>query len=96
MGRTTLCAPTTTTIAGLRVALRVVAPRVREICERYGLRYTSGPLHRQYATVLRKINRYALPRRAERDAMLAQTAASVQALPVRTDDDAQRPVRLAG
>jgi NADPH-dependent stearoyl-CoA 9-desaturase len=72
-----------------------IAPRVREICERYGLRYTSGPLHRQYATVLRKINRYALPRRAERDALLAQTAASVAALPVRTADD-KAPVRLAG
>jgi linoleoyl-CoA desaturase len=38
-----------------------ISPRVREICERYGLPYTSGPLYRQYAQVLTKIARYALP-----------------------------------
>jgi linoleoyl-CoA desaturase len=38
-----------------------ISPRVREICERYGLPYTSGPLHRQYAQVLIKIARYAFP-----------------------------------
>ncbi len=38
-----------------------VAPRVREICERYGLPYVSGPLHRQYAQVVRKIVRMSLP-----------------------------------
>ncbi len=40
-----------------------IAPRVREICERYGLPYTAGPLPRQYGKVLRKIARLALPRR---------------------------------
>ena len=38
-----------------------IAPRVREVCEEYGLPYTSGPLYRQYAEVLIKIARYALP-----------------------------------
>jgi fatty acid desaturase len=38
-----------------------ISPRVRELCERYGLPYTSGPLYRQYAQVLTKIARYALP-----------------------------------
>jgi len=38
-----------------------VSPRVRELCERYGLPYTSGPLYRQYAQVLTKIARYAFP-----------------------------------
>ena len=38
-----------------------VAPRVREICERYGIEYSSGPLHKQYGQVLRKIARFALP-----------------------------------
>jgi NADPH-dependent stearoyl-CoA 9-desaturase len=38
-----------------------IAPRVREVCERHGLPYTSGPLYRQYAQVLIKIARYALP-----------------------------------
>jgi fatty acid desaturase len=38
-----------------------IAPRVREVCERYGLPYTSGPLYKQYAEVVAKIFRYALP-----------------------------------
>jgi NADPH-dependent stearoyl-CoA 9-desaturase len=38
-----------------------IAPRVRDVCERYGLPYTSGPLYRQYAQVLIKIARYAFP-----------------------------------
>ena len=38
-----------------------IAPRVREVCDRYGLPYTSGPLYRQYAQVLIKIARYSLP-----------------------------------
>jgi fatty acid desaturase len=38
-----------------------IAPRVREICERYGLPYTSGSLPRQYAQVIRRVLRLALP-----------------------------------
>lgn len=41
-----------------------IAPRVREICERYGLPYNSGPLPKQFATVVRKIVRLALPTRS--------------------------------
>jgi hypothetical protein len=37
---------------------------VREICERYGLQYNSGPLPKQFATVVRKIMRLALPSRS--------------------------------
>jgi linoleoyl-CoA desaturase len=73
-----------------------IAPRVREICERYGLTYTTGPLHKQYGNVLRKINRYALPRRKERDAEVARTTGALAALPVRREDLAPQPVRLAG
>jgi fatty acid desaturase len=40
-----------------------IAPQVREICERYGLAYNSGPLPKQFATVVRKIVRLALPSR---------------------------------
>ena len=39
-----------------------VAPRVRALCERYGLPYVSGPLPKQYAQVVRKILRMSLPR----------------------------------
>jgi fatty acid desaturase len=38
-----------------------IAPRVRAVCERYGLPYTSGPLHRQYGQVLKRVWRLALP-----------------------------------
>jgi fatty acid desaturase len=38
-----------------------IAPRVREICERYGLKYVSGPMHRQIAQTWRTIARLSLP-----------------------------------
>jgi len=38
-----------------------VAPRVQEICERYGIPYSTGPLHKQYGQVLKKIVRFAFP-----------------------------------
>ncbi|HWE55050.1 MAG TPA: acyl-CoA desaturase [Acidimicrobiales bacterium] len=37
-----------------------IAPQVQEICERYGLPYNSGPLRRQFGSVVRKICRLAL------------------------------------
>jgi fatty acid desaturase len=36
---------------------------VREICERYGIPYNTGPLPKQFGTVVRKIVRLALPDR---------------------------------
>jgi fatty acid desaturase len=38
-----------------------IAPRVREICGRYGLPYNSGPLRKQLGTVHRTILRLAFP-----------------------------------
>ncbi|MGB8652573.1 MAG: acyl-CoA desaturase [Mycobacteriales bacterium] len=38
-----------------------IAPRVQELCARYGLPYTTGPLSSQYLTVLRRIARLSLP-----------------------------------
>jgi linoleoyl-CoA desaturase len=38
-----------------------IAPRVREVCERFGLPYTTGPLGRQYGSAVRKVLRFALP-----------------------------------
>ena len=40
-----------------------ISVEVREICERYGLPYNTGPLPKQFATVVRKILRLALPDR---------------------------------
>ncbi|HEY2397905.1 MAG TPA: acyl-CoA desaturase [Solirubrobacteraceae bacterium] len=38
-----------------------IAPRVRDICRRYGLPYNTGPLHKQLGAVHRTIVRLALP-----------------------------------
>jgi fatty acid desaturase len=38
-----------------------IAPRVRDLCRRYDLPYTTGPLGTQYASVLRRIGRLSLP-----------------------------------
>jgi fatty acid desaturase len=38
-----------------------IAPRVRDICRRYGLPYNTGPLHGQLGTVHRTILRLAFP-----------------------------------
>ena len=45
-----------------------IAVEVREICERYGLPYNAGPLHKQFGSVVQKICRLALPDRSERSA----------------------------
>jgi fatty acid desaturase len=41
-----------------------ISEEVREICTRYGLPYNTGPLPRQFATVVRKIVKLALPGRS--------------------------------
>jgi NADPH-dependent stearoyl-CoA 9-desaturase len=38
-----------------------IAVQVREICDRYGLPYNTGPLHKQFGSVVKKIFRLALP-----------------------------------
>jgi len=38
-----------------------IAPRVRDICQRYGLPYNTGPLRKQLGSVHRTILRLALP-----------------------------------
>src|SRR5579875_1829162 len=38
-----------------------IAPRVKQICEEYGLPYNTGPLRKQWGTVQRTIVRLALP-----------------------------------
>jgi NADPH-dependent stearoyl-CoA 9-desaturase len=40
-----------------------ISVEVRDICERYGLPYNSGPLGRQFGSVVKKICRLALPDR---------------------------------
>ena len=43
-----------------------IAAEVREICERYGLAYNTGPLHRQLGSVAGKIVRLSIPDRVAR------------------------------
>jgi NADPH-dependent stearoyl-CoA 9-desaturase len=49
--------------------LAEISIEVREICDRYKIPYNTGPLHRQFATVVRKIVKLAVPPR-ERVAQL--------------------------
>ncbi|MGH3316210.1 MAG: fatty acid desaturase family protein [Nocardioidaceae bacterium] len=44
-----------------------IAVEVRDICERYGLGYNTGPLRKQLGSVAKKLVRFALPDRAEPD-----------------------------
>jgi NADPH-dependent stearoyl-CoA 9-desaturase len=43
-----------------------ISVEVQEACERYGLPYNVGPLHRQFGSVVRKICRLALPESTKR------------------------------
>ncbi|MGY0540062.1 fatty acid desaturase family protein [Nocardioides sp. YJ-D4] len=55
-----------------------IAEEVREICERYGLSYNTGPLHQQLWGVFKKICKYALPDRKRPAADGAETAPALQ------------------
>jgi fatty acid desaturase len=58
-----------------------ISVEVREACERYGLPYNTGPLWKQFGTVVRKIVRLSLPGRTPAKTVPAATQAEV-ALPV--------------
>jgi NADPH-dependent stearoyl-CoA 9-desaturase len=38
-----------------------IAADVRELCDRYGLPYNTGPLHRQFGTVVKRVVRLSVP-----------------------------------
>jgi len=38
-----------------------IAPKVRAVCDRFDLPYTSGPLGRQYLSAVKKVVRFAMP-----------------------------------
>jgi NADPH-dependent stearoyl-CoA 9-desaturase len=44
-----------------------IAVKVRDICERYDIPYTTGPLHKQYGQVLRTIAKLSLPNKMTSD-----------------------------
>ena len=47
-----------------------ISVEVREICDRYGIPYNTGPLRKQFGSVVRKICRLALPGRGGAEARL--------------------------
>ena len=56
---------------------------MREICERYAIPYNSGPLGKQFGTVVRKIFRLALPDRKEAEAAVpAEVRPEAERVPV--------------
>ena len=58
----TTCSPTCRPTATPEISVEV-----REICERYGIPYNTGPLRKQFGSVVRKICRLALPDRRSGD-----------------------------
>jgi NADPH-dependent stearoyl-CoA 9-desaturase len=52
-----------------------ISVEVRQVCERYGIPYNSGPLHKQFGSVVRKIARLALPDRRDSSTCDEPTAA---------------------
>ncbi|WP_229051629.1 fatty acid desaturase [Aeromicrobium sp. Leaf350] len=44
-----------------------VSVKVKDICQRYNIPYTTGPLHRQYGQVIRTIMKLSLPNRRTKD-----------------------------
>ncbi|HEY0888460.1 MAG TPA: acyl-CoA desaturase [Nocardioides sp.] len=51
-----------------------IAEEVREICERYGLAYNTGPLRKQLGSVAKKIVKLALPSRPRRTVETSATS----------------------
>jgi NADPH-dependent stearoyl-CoA 9-desaturase len=56
-----------------------IAVQVRDICERYGLPYNTGPLHKQFGSVVKKIVRLAVPGSGNDEADTAAPATSTPA-----------------
>ena len=59
-----------------------IAPEVRELCEKYGLEYNTGPLRKQLGSVAAKIFRLALPPRRSRKVEEPRTPEQVTGFPV--------------
>jgi len=53
-----------------------MAPRVRAICERHGVPYTTGSLRSQFASAMRRLVRFAVPGRGERQGGLDARASA--------------------
>jgi NADPH-dependent stearoyl-CoA 9-desaturase len=56
-----------------------ISVQVRDICERYGLPYNTGPLPKQFGSVIKKIFRLALPGGGKDEARSGETSATAEA-----------------
>jgi fatty acid desaturase len=65
-----------------------IAVKVRDLCKRYDIPYTTGPLYKQYGQTLRTIMKLSLPNRRTAD-----NPAPVSPRKRRRLSDAERPVR---
>ncbi|MDX6231959.1 MAG: NADPH-dependent stearoyl-CoA 9-desaturase [Nocardioidaceae bacterium] len=65
-----------------------ISVKVKDICKRYDIPYTTGPLHKQYGQTLRTIMKLSLPNRRTSD-----NPAPLSPRKRRRLDDAERPVR---
>ncbi|KQV74485.1 fatty acid desaturase [Aeromicrobium sp. Root344] len=65
-----------------------IAVKVKDLCKRYDIPYTTGPLHKQYGQTLRTIMKLSLPNRRTSD-----NPAPLSPRKRRRLDDAERPVR---
>ena len=65
-----------------------ISVRVRELCDRYDIPYTTGPLHKQYGQVLRTIWKLSLPNKMSSDDQPTPPPSRM-----RRRTDAERPVR---
>jgi NADPH-dependent stearoyl-CoA 9-desaturase len=79
-----------------------LAVEVREICERYGLPYNTGPLHKQFGSVVKKIARLSLPDRWRRpgrshsaDIVAPGGTTPERSAPAAARPDRQRPAVVA-
>jgi fatty acid desaturase len=57
-----------------------MAPRVRAICERHGIPYTTGSLASQFASAMRRLVRFAVPKRPARPRPATNDAAMALAV----------------
>ena len=68
-----------------------ISDRVRPLCEKYGIPYTTGPLYKQYGQVLRTIHKLALPNKFTRPTR--HDYPETPEVPRGRRDDADRPTR---
>ena len=68
-----------------------ISDRVRPLCDKYGIPYTTGPLHKQYGQALRTITKLSLPNRFTKPAR--HDYPETPEVPRGRRSDEERPIR---